>query len=585
MTQPAHPDTVIPAESRASRLDPDSRVRATEPSLAPRFREQLARYSDGIGWVHVLECWQRRGVLSRFARAAASGLELGTLAAQAQANLGYLAVVVRVLAAQGWMWRNFQPAKQTVEHTRAGLTPAGARLVELVATGAAAAQVVAFTPVARRMTAYLAGRYDPEPEVPTLEQLSEWCSGGWGLPVEQGSGDDSSERWKAALTGNLLGPVAVALAQNPEFAWAREAQRRPQPGSSEPRRMQPATRRERAALDVLVHAGWASWRGSVAELTPLGAHAMRRALAYGVPVSYLPLFDDIEQLLFGDPERFWQRTPGAPERHIDRALNVRATGASHARYFAAADEIIIRAFNRPWPEQPLGFCDMGSGDGAWLEHVWEIVTTRTERGRSMREHPNDPRYRLVLVGADYNDAARLATHERLSRAGIPCLVTFGDINDPASLSAELGLHGIDCRRLLHGSSFLVHNRPYSGVKSHTSAARRRAGDGAYAWRGRAVPGAELQQNLVEFFSSWREVLGEHGMIAIELHDPERVIAGKTLTSYMLTHGLSDQFTVGLGPFLRAAAEAQLEVDHERQLLFPESRAAAAISVSHLRARV
>jgi hypothetical protein len=64
-----------------------------------------------------------------------------------------------------------------------------------------------------------------------------------------------------------------------------------------------------------------------------------------------------------------------------------------------------------------------------------------------------------------------------------------------------------------------------------------------------------------------------------------VTVGKTLTSYMLTHGLSDQFAVGLGAFLRAAAEAQLEVDHERQRLFPDSRSAAAISVSHLRARV
>jgi hypothetical protein len=593
MTQPAttHPDTLMPPDSGATLLDPDTRVRATEASFAPRFLEQLASSTDGIGWVHVLECWQRRGVLSRFARAGTNGLELGTLAAQVEANLGYLAVVVRVLAAQGWMWRKFQPTKQMVEHTRAGLTPAGVRLVELVSTGAAAAQVVAFTPVARRMAAYLAGTYNPEPGLPTLEQLSGWSSGGWGLPTEVGRDADSARRWKAALEGNLLGPVAAALALSPQFRWARdvestrEAPRRLSLGPSEPRRIEPATRREVAALDVLAHAGWVVWRGAAAEVTPFGSHALRRALAFGVPVSYLPLFENIDELLFGDPTRFWQRSTGTPERHIDRALNVRASGASHKRYFAAADDLIIRAFDRPWPEQPLGFCDMGSGDGAWLEHVWELVTTRTERGRLMRAFPHAPRYQLQLVGADYNEAARSATHERLSRAGIPHLVTFGDINDPAGLRAELGQRGIDCRRLLHGNSFLVHNRPYVGVKSVTSAARRRAGDGAYAWRGRAIPNAELQQNLVEFFAGWREVIGEHGMIVIELHDPEQVTVGKTLTSYMLTHGLSDQFTVGLGAFLRAAAEAQLEVDHERQRLFPDSRSAAAISVSHLRVRV
>jgi len=576
-------DTLAPPESGAAALDPQTRVRATDASLAPRFLEQLAHFSDGIGWVHVLDCWQRRGVLSRFARAGDGGLELGALAARVQANLGYLAVVVRVLAAQGWMWRKFQPTKQMVEHTRAGFTPAGARLVELVGSGAAAAQVVAFTPIARRMAAYLEGTYDPEPSVPTLEQLAEWGAGGWGLPTD--NADAETSRWVTALQGNLLGPVAAALALSPRFEWARESQRRPQLGPCPPRRIEPATSREVAALDVLAHAGWVVWRGSAAEVTPFGTYALKRALAYGVPVSYLPLFENIDELMFGDPTRFWQRTPGEPERHVDRALNVRASGASHTRYFGAADDLIVRAFDRPWPEQPLGFCDMGSGDGAWLEHVYELVSTRTERGRLMRAYPHAPRYRLLLVGADYNEAARSATHERLSRAGIPHLVTFGDINDPAALRAELGRHGIDSRRLLHGNSFLVHNRPYVGVKSVTSAARRRAGDGAYAWRGRAIPNAELQQNLVEFFAGWREAIGEHGMIVIELHDPEQVTLGKTLTSYMLTHGLSDQFTVGLGAFLRAAAEAQLEVDHERQRLFPASRSAAAISVSHLRVRV
>src|SRR5262245_7963552 len=117
MTQPAtmRSDSLAPPESDAAALEPKTRVRANDASLAPRFLEQLAHCSDGIGWVHVLDCWQRRGVLSRFARAGDSGLELGGLAARVQGNLGYLAVVVRVLAAQGWMWRKFQPTKQMVE--------------------------------------------------------------------------------------------------------------------------------------------------------------------------------------------------------------------------------------------------------------------------------------------------------------------------------------------------------------------------------------------------------------------------------------------------------------------------------------
>jgi hypothetical protein len=318
-------------------------------------------------------------------------------------------------------------------------------------------------------------------------------------------------------------------------------------------------------------------------VTERGAYAAQRALAFGVPVSYLPLFGRVDDLLFGDAEDFWQRAEGEHERHVDRALNVRASGASHRRYFAAVDEVLLSAFDRPFQEQPRGFCDMGSGDGAWLEHVWDLVLERTERGRLMRQFPSDERYRLVLVGADYNEAARAATRERLTRAGIPHLTLVGDINDPARLGADLAAHGIDSRELLHGNSFLVHNRPFTGAKDAAAAARRRGvSAGAYAWRGRAVSNAELEQNLVEFFKAWHDVLGAHGLISIELHDPECAVVGKTLTNYMLTHGLSDQFTVGIGTYLAAAGEAGLVSDAARHRVYPEPRALATISVSHFR---
>jgi hypothetical protein len=559
--------------------EPSTQVRAAPHALSSRFLSQLAFCTDGIGWVHALESWRRHGVLARFASAASRGVELGVLARQTGAHIGYLAVTVRVLEAQGWMWRRSprpEPAgheltrhlESEAERTRAGLTPDGTELFALLASGSAAERVVAFTPLARHMTEYLAGSYQPPPEVPSLAELVRCSARGWDLPVsDRRDSGSAAARVRAALDGNLLGPVAVALARSAaRFDWT-----------------EPTSAREQAVLDLLVHVGWASSSGSTAQLTPLGSHALQRALAYGVPVSYLPLFERMDELFFGDPVAFWRQTPVKPERHVERALNVRASGASHARYFRAADDIIVRAFDRPWPEQPLGFCDMGSGDGAWLEHVWELIGSSTERGRLMRAYPDDARYEPLLVGADYNEAARSATRERLSRAGIPHFVIFGDINDPLRLHADLARRGIDSSRLLHGNSFLIHNRPYTGVRDAAAAARRYGGrDGPYAWRGRAVAGAELEQNLVEFWGDWREVIGPHGMVVIELHDPERVTLGKTLTSYMLTHGLSDQFTLGLDAFERAAAEAGLVLDRDGQRRFPESRKSAAVSVSHLR---
>jgi hypothetical protein len=224
---------------------------------------------------------------------------------------------------------------------------------------------------------------------------------------------------------------------------------------------------------------------------------------------------------------------------------------------------------------------MGCGDGAWLEHVSELILTRTERGRLMRAFPGDPRYCPLLVGVDYNEAARSATRERLARASIPHLVLFGDINDPVGLRDELARHGVDSRALLHGNSFLIHNRPYTGVRDAVAAARRRgAREGAYAWRGHPIDGAELEQNLVELFCAWADVLGDHGMVSIELHDPESFVIGKTLTSYVLNHGLSDQLTVGLDVFLRAAAEAGWAADPAHHRYYPEPRARASVSINH-----
>jgi hypothetical protein len=167
---------------------------------------------------------------------------------------------------------------------------------------------------------------------------------------------------------------------------------------------------------------------------------------------------------------------------------------------------------------------------------------------------------------------------------VPHLVSFGDVNDPLGLRARLSGLGVDSRELLHGSSFLIHNRPYQAPRDTAQAAQRESsrGGGAYAAAGVAIEPAALMQNLVEFFRSWRQIIGSHGMLVIELHDPERVVVGKTLTNYMLTHGLSDQLTVGVETFLSAAREAGLEAAPEHQRLFPARRELATVSVNHFR---
>lgn len=576
--------------------------RAPNPARE-RFASELALHTDGIGGVQVWHCLAQRGVWSFLAEQGETGVSLQVLARRFGANLGYLNVVFRTFALSGWLsWQPHSP----VERTRVALAHAGRQLLMLHSQNEAGALIARFLPVARQMASYLFGSgARPERSAPELAELRERNAAGWQLSVP--SSNPIAERWRLALEGNLIGPVAVALQdeyypgvlgaalrrwprawqQRWVAGWARQEQRSQllaQFAGSPPvldlSRVKGHPERLRSALELLRDVGWIELEGTRAELTAKGRYAAPRAWAYGVPVSYLPMFAQLDELLFGEHGRVLRQVSGAPELHVDRRMNVKASGASHGRYFAAADEVVLAAFNRPLAEQPRGFADMGSGDGAWLQHIWQLIESRTERGRLMREFPERREFRPLLVGIDFHRAARQATRERLTRAGIPHLVLAGDINEPERLRARLLRHGVDARELLHGSSFLIHNRPYQPPRDAERARRREVLPGAYVADGLPIEARDLQQNLVELFSAWSQIIGRHGMLVIELHDPKRVAVGKTLTNYILTHGLSGQLTVGVEPFLSAAREAGLLAEPALQRLFPAQPELATVSVNH-----
>ena len=49
---------------------------------------------------------------------------------------------------------------------------------------------------------------------------------------------------------------------------------------------------------------------------------MQRESAYGVTVSYLPTFAQLETLLIGDPNKLWKKTANGDESHVYRYMNV-----------------------------------------------------------------------------------------------------------------------------------------------------------------------------------------------------------------------------------------------------------------------
>ena len=97
-------------------------------------------------------------------------------------------------------------------------------------------------------------------------------------------------------------------------------------------------------------------------LTEVGQFLVDRALIMGTTASYWPSRWALPELLFGDPKRVFRRDTFGHERHLDRTLNVVASGFQHEKFFSDVDEIILEIFNRPLATQPHYVADMGCGE-------------------------------------------------------------------------------------------------------------------------------------------------------------------------------------------------------------------------------
>ena len=72
----------------------------------------------------------------------------------------------------------------------------------------------------------------------------------------------------------------------------------------------------------------------------------------------------------------WERNKSQFEIHVDRSMNVWGSGFAHKFYFNKIDEIIVKIFNQKIEKQPKGIIDIGCGDGAFLEHVYDLIINK-----------------------------------------------------------------------------------------------------------------------------------------------------------------------------------------------------------------
>lgn len=510
-----------------------------------KMRARIFRNLDGIAVAPTIIALDQKGIIREFLDR--KKLLLSTIVQNTNGNEGYINVGLRLLSSQGWLQIN--TANGDIEYQ---ITEKGRAVFKSLSVYHG---VLEFLPEALDFSQSLKIGFSTQ-TIEVLEDIVSLKTQGWKLDYYDLT-DDLKEQIEAHLEGILIGPFMTSLGMQGHIARMLES------GSLDPSAFQTDFAPILKAL--FVQMGWLSSQTN--QFTGKGVFMLKRASAYGVTVSYFKTFSWVKDLMYGKANKLWDKELTDPEIHVDRTMNVWGSGGAHSTYFKVIDEIVREIFNRPIEQQPRGIADIGCGNGALLEHLFNLIYNETERGKVMEDH------HLLVLGSDFNQAALEVTRENLTRGEIEHYTMWGDIGDPNRLAEDLMReHNVKLGDMLNVRSFLDHNRIFALCESDFSN-RTGTSSGAFSFRGRRISNAEIEQNLFEHFQSWKPYVERFGLLVIELHTIPPAIAAQNLgkvaiTAYDGTHGYTDQYIVEHDVFTRLAGEAGLKVSQEHQALYP-----------------
>lgn len=515
------------------------------------LRESIFRHLDGIVMVPIASALQEKGITDFLLQVKQTNI--ATISEKFNANSGYLNVVLRALASQGFLDYEVDTVKNEITIT-------------VNATSEMAfSQFYLYGDVSKTLflTDVFTANVINEHSISVLSPLFEKYKNQFGLQADTTTalGQIQYQILKH-IEGMLVAPLIVNLGMTGMFhKYFMETSFSADEFHKEPEAFT-------VMLDFFTALGWFTEKKGKYQFTEAGLFFAKRASAYGVTVSYLPMLKNIDTLLFGNPNKLRDIAVNEAEIHVNREMNVWGSGGAHSTYFKVIDEIIIELFNKPIAEQPKGILDMGCGNGAFLQHIFNVIERQTLRGKMLEEYP------LFLVGVDYNQVALKVTRANLIKADIWAKVIWGDIGNPDLLAEDLlENYGIDLKDLLNVRTFLDHNRIWSDPKKLHDIIS--SSTGAFAHRGRLLSNNAVEANLYEHFEKWSKYVHKFGLLLIELHTVKPIIVaqniGKTpATAYDVTHGLSDQYIVEVEEFVKVAGKAGLVSDSRFFQRFPNT---------------
>ncbi len=529
------------------------------------LRSSIFRHLDGLATAPVAIALEKKGILDYLLQQQEA--TLSALTEKFKANEGYLNVGLRILSSQGFLDYHIDAQNDVIRVSVNGKSKTAFAHFYLYQD---VVDLLHFS------TQFHPRLFEEEP-FQKLNLIFEKYKKNYGIALSDDAATlEIQQQILKHVEGYLVGPTLVRLGMNGMFhKYFMEISFRPEEFHKSPELF-------KKILDFLTWLGWFSEKNGNYQFTETGLFYAKRASAYGVTVSYLPTFAKIEELMFGNPAVLRLIGDGEEEIHVDREMNVWGSGGAHDTYFKVVDEILIHLFNLPIEQQPKGILDMGCGNGAFLQHIFEVIDRQTLRGKMLDDYP------LFLVGVDYNQTALKVSRANLIKADIWAKVIWGDIGRPDVLASDLmENYTIDLKDLLNVRTFLDHNRIWS-EPNHITSGRISSSTGAFAHRGRRISNNLVEDNLLEHLQKWSPYVSKFGLLLIELHtiDPKLTAAnlGRTsATAYDATHGFSDQYIVEIDVFNKIASEAGLFPDPHVFRKFPDNDTAT-VSINLLKGK-
>ncbi|MGG7033586.1 MAG: class I SAM-dependent methyltransferase [Flavobacterium sp.] len=523
------------------------------------LRSILFRHLDGLVTAPVAFSLKKRGVIDYIFEK--RKVNLAELSSVFKANEGYLNVALRVLCSQGFLKYEIDNHLDEIHFSLTEKSQFAFPLFSLYE------DVVSLLHHSQKFHSHSLEDLSFEQMIPVFEKFKN----NYNLIFSENPSElEIQQQILKHIEGAIISPIIVRLGMSGMFhKYFMEISFRPEEFHKTPENF-------KKLLDFLVYLNWFTEKNGNYQFTETGLFFAKRATAYGVTVSYMPLFSKMDELLFGNANILRNVGVGENEQHVDREMNVWGSGGAHDTYFKVIDEIIIKLFNLPIEEQPKGILDMGCGNGAFLIHLFDLIDRQTIRGKMLDEHP------LFLVGVDYNQAALKVTRANLIKADIWAKIIWGDIGNPGLLANDLmENYQIDLKDLLNVRTFLDHNRIWEMPKTITPNRISRS-TGAFAYRGQRLNNNLVEDNLLEHFLKWAPYIKRFGLLMIELHtiSPDLTAAnlGKTAaTAYDATHGFSDQYILEIDVVHKVAKEAGLVPDSLYFSKFPPDASGSEIA--------